>query len=201
MPKAKPDRSNGSVTTASVDVVSSLQRSVTMDHLRSAKKPTTKSVTIVLDPALAEAFDEARNRYELARIRFEAAQGNAERADELDEAKSAYDAATAAARESATVFVFRNIGRRAWDELVGEHLPIEEQQKKHRRANPGAGKLTWNPETFPPAAVAACLVDPALSAADVAELWDDENWNDGELMDLFLAAVSVNQQRRTIDLP
>jgi hypothetical protein len=180
--------------------VTGQHRPVTMDHLRSRKKPTTKRVEIVLDPAVADAVNEARNRYELARIRLEGAPQNAERSDEFHEANATLGAALEGAKDDVAAFVFRNIGRRAWEELVDEHRPTEDQQRKHRKANPSAGRLTWNPESFPIAAVAASLVEPKLSLAEITELWDDEDWNDAELAALFFGALEVNQQRRVVDL-
>lgn len=182
-------------------VVSGLRRPLTMDRLRSSKKPTIERVPILLDPDLAERFSNAKSEYELARIRLEAAPGNAERADEFDAAKVAYDEALAAAEDELAEFVFRSVGRARWDELVTEHRPTEEQQKKHRRANPKANPLEWNPDTFPIAAVAASLQSPELTEADVKELWDDADWNDAELASLFFAAVKVNQQRKILDRP
>jgi hypothetical protein len=170
-----------------------------MDHLRK-KKPTTKRVPILLDPDLADQLSEARNAFDLARIRYENAPQNADRSDEFDAAKARYDELLDATRSEVVEFVFRGIGRHAWELLVDEHRPTKEQQDKHRRANPKAGPLEWNPETFPVAAVAASLSEPELTAGEVQEIWDDPDWNDAELAALFFAALESNQQRKVVDL-
>lgn len=180
-------------------VVSGLTRAAPMDHLRK-KKPTTKRVSILLDPDLADRLTEARNAFDLARIRYENAPQNSGRGDEFDAAQAAHDAAVEAARDQVAEFVFRGIGRRAWERLVDDHRATKDQQDKHRRANPKTGPLEWNPETFPVAAVAASLVEPSLTAADVQEIWDDPDWNDAELGSLFFAALEANQQRKVADL-
>ena len=73
---------------------------------------------------------------------------------------------------------FRSIGHRAYDALVVAH-----QEGKDDGA-------PFNPETFGPALVAASAVEPALSAEQVAVLWDE--WNAGDLLALFAAALEAN---------
>lgn len=88
-------------------------------------------------------------------------------------------AALEAEIESAKVeFKFRAVGRRAWADLLAKHPPTKQQVAADRRA-------TFNPETFPIAAIAACCCEPegideaavrrledALSDAQFSILWD-----------------------------
>jgi hypothetical protein len=180
-----------------------MSETLTVDSLlatiRERKKPMVKRVPIVLDPDAAEALEDAQSAYELAKLRLEAAPKDGARLDDLDHAANAVEEAKERAAAETVVFVFQAIGRIAWDELVTAHRPTDKQRTDHRRTG-GQGELEWNPETFPPALVAASLVEPALSSDDVRALWDDSRWNLAELMALFTAAVAVNQQRRLVDL-
>jgi hypothetical protein len=117
---------------------------------------------------------------------------------ELAEAQAAHDALEERRDECAIEFVFRSIGRPAFEELVGEHPATKAQKEEAKRE--GNEDLTWNPETFPQALVKAALVSPEMSEEDVEEMWDSPDWNQAELISLFYAALEVNQSRRIIEV-
>lgn len=172
----------------------------TLAAIRAAKKPMTRRVPIVADPDLAEAMADARSAYDVAMAKHRERPADGSLQDIADRAADRLEEAQAAAEAATFVFVFQALGRVAWDELVTTHRPTDKQRTEHRRGG-GQGEIEWNPDTFPPAVVAASLVEPALSEAEVRELWDDPNWNLAELMALFNAAVAVNQQRRVVEVP
>jgi hypothetical protein len=60
------------------------------------------------------------------------------------------------------VFTFADIGGR-WLALIGEHPPTKDQLEHDK-------SLDHNPETFPPAAIAECSVDPKLTVRQVERL-------------------------------
>lgn len=68
------------------------------------------------------------------------------------------------AKESEVEFVFRDIGRHAYDQLLQAHPPTSEQRQI---AEDNGGQVEWNIETFPPALLAASCVSPA---------WTDRAW-------------------------
>jgi hypothetical protein len=176
-----------------------MARPATADHLKK-KRPATKTVEVVLDPALAvelRAAEHARTEAERllavqpADTDLQAAAWAA--AEEVDELRAR------AVDEDAVVAVrFRSIGRVAWDDLIDRHPPTDEQIAEAKRA--GLGALNFNSDTYPPALVAASLDEPKLSAADVLAMWDSPDWNAAELQVLFSAALEVNQARHTIDV-
>src|SRR3954463_7264417 len=71
---------------------------------------------------------------------------------------------------------FQSIGAVAYDKLIAKHPPKPEQRVE------GA---MYNIESFAPALIAACSVDPEISPADANELWQSDNWSRGDLMVLF----------------
>lgn len=82
------------------------------------------------------------------------------------------------------------IGSSAYDQLIAQYPPTPKQRKD------GA---TYNPDTFAPALVAACMTEPALDLEDAQALWESSDWSRGELTELFLAAVQINQAG--LDIP
>jgi hypothetical protein len=88
------------------------------------------------------------------------------------------------------VVTLRAIGSKGYDVLVGMHPPTAEQKKD------GA---TYNPDSFGPALISACTVEPRMTPNEAKELWESEEWSRGEVMELFVAAVEVCS--RGLDVP
>lgn len=174
-------------------------RPATADHLKK-KRPATKTVEVVLDPTLAVELRDAERARDLAQVRLDARPGDHDLQSAVWAAGEAVDVLRARAdEEDAVVAVrFRSIGRLAWDELIRDHPPTDEQVAEAKSA--GLGDLNFNSDTFPPAVVAASLDDPKMTAEEVAELWDSPDWNQAELELLFIAALEVNNSRHTLDL-
>lgn len=73
--------------------------------------------------------------------------------------------------EGEAAFTVQSIGRQAWTKLLGEHPPTDEHK---------ALGSDHNPETFPPAALAASAVEPKLSVETAQAMFDELNiaqWN------------------------
>lgn len=85
---------------------------------------------------------------------------------------------------------FHSIGLREYDKLVSKHPPTTEQR---------AEGASFNLDTFAPALIAACSVEPAMSYKDAVELWESPDWSRGDLMVLFSKAVDLNN--RGMDIP
>lgn len=80
------------------------------------------------------------------------------------------------------------IGGEAYDELEAKHPPDDGD------TNSLGMPLRWNPRTFPPAIVAACLVEPVLSEAEVRTVFASPAWSKAELDRLFDAAYRLNNE-------
>jgi hypothetical protein len=78
--------------------------------------------------------------------------------------------------------LFRSIGSKEYDALVTRFPPTPSQKKE------GA---TYNLDNFGPALLAAVCVDPQMSEEEAKELWQSEEWNRGELYNLFREAVDI----------
>ena len=85
---------------------------------------------------------------------------------------------------------YQAIGMRAYDKLVAKHPPKPEQ-----RAEGGS----FDMDTFAPALISACSVEPEITPAEAKEIWESDEWSRGDVMVLFRNAVELNN--RGLDVP
>lgn len=159
-----------------------LHRPATLDHLRK-KEPVQKTISVILSDSEMEAHDRALRAYERLILTKGAAEAD------IDKAKAELDLAREALDEVTVSMTFRSIGRKAYDGLVSEHPPTDEQKDLD---------YTYNPETFSPALIAAACVEPRMTLEEATEIFD--TWNGPEVTELFFTAVEVNSARRTAEL-
>lgn len=155
-------------------------RPPTFDHLRK-KQPLERTIRIPLDDAAVVAFQDASEA--LGRVQMV-------KGDET-EAQAAFDAAKAALDAETVELRFRSIGRKRYEELVRAHPPTDEQKTENADA-------PYDIETFSAALIAASCIEPVMTEAEVSEL--SETWNVAEFMQLWVAALEVNTQRRVVEL-
>lgn len=86
--------------------------------------------------------------------------------------------------------VFEAISYKELDALQAKHTPTQQQRVE------GAA---FNRNTFPPALVAACSVDPKISESDARDIWTSDDWSTGELNTLFNTVSDLCM--RGLDIP
>jgi hypothetical protein len=84
--------------------------------------------------------------------------------------------------ESVLSIVVGSINTKAYDDLVSEHPPSKKDKD--------SGAM-WNVETFAPAVMAACTINPPMTEEQALELWNSDDWSRGELFDWFMACIDV----------
>lgn len=181
-----------------------------LDHLRSRKRPVTKRYSVALDSDVADAYIEAKEAYEAARAKSERLPRELGLLHVADEAETLMRERLDDLEAASAWFICRSIGVNAYEDLVNQHLPTEEQRKKARQE--GHGELGWNPDTFPAALIERCTsyvvgvnddgeeILESLTAEFVKELFEDDRWNTAEVMGLVAAAIEVNSARRIVDM-
>lgn len=88
-------------------------------------------------------------------------------------------------RDATVEFVFVNVGRARWTELLSEHPPTEEQKKLYGR------RFDHNPDTFPHAAIAAsCTAPDGMTADKVHQL--EEIVSAGQWQALWAGCLEAN---------
>jgi hypothetical protein len=85
---------------------------------------------------------------------------------------------------------YQAIGMVAYDKLVAKHPPKPEQR---------AEGSSFNIDTFAPALISACSVEPEMTPSDAKAIWDSDDWSRGDVMVLFRNAVELNN--RGLDIP
>lgn len=180
--------------------------------------------TASIDDILTQAENPEYVRVATARVllRQDLVARHAELESQLVDAKARdllhneRDAAPALAREIEALqaemdaarveFRFRNIGRKAWADLLAKHPPTPQQVKADRRT-------TFNPETFPIAAIAASCDRPSgvdekaverleasLSDAQFSQLWNacvDANLGGADLPKSLMAGAILRANERS----
>ena len=84
--------------------------------------------------------------------------------------------------EEDIVLKFQAISSKELDKLRAKHKPTASQR---------ADGLGVNIDTFNPALVAACLIEPEMSEDDIKGMWESDVWSHGELQQIFMAASDV----------
>lgn len=91
----------------------------------------------------------------------------------LDDASAEVESAETEASGHLVDFVFESVSSTAWERLVTEHPATKDQAADPALQDRLGRGPTWNPSTFPIAAVAACLVEPNVeTVAEVEKLKD-----------------------------
>jgi hypothetical protein len=151
------------------------------------RKTTTATLRICDDDDLKATLEEAKRARRVAAADLETQQtkdGKEQATRRLEAADEALQAAQAAVDAATVTLTFRGLPRKAYEALVNEHPPTEEEAEE-------GGE--WNAETFTPALVAASSVD-GMPIEDAAYFL--EEWSPAEAGMLFNAAMSVQLTSR-----
>lgn len=140
--------------------------------------PAKRTVRIAVRGDLIERIEDLNEQWEAAVQRDMAA-------DRLvgNEAPALYDElvqATEEAEAEKVTFSVQSIGK-DWGRLVRQHPPTDDEMVEGWK---------WNLETFPPAALAACCLDPVMTDGEAAGLI--EVLREGEFEKLFGAVLALN---------
>ena len=162
---------------------------LTVDDLIATAKPRTLDVPVCARGDLVDRHAElvARLNAVIADAN-ESKSVNGEFSDpEIDRLHDEIVAVEAEQETSSTTFTLRSIGSLKWANLLREHTP-----------RPGRDhQLMFNLTTFPPAAVAACVVEPPMSLEQATKLYgtdtEDGLLHHAEWDKLFAAAFSLNE--------
>lgn len=175
----------------------------TYDHLKSQKKPQIRKLRVALDSELASEYERCEGEFQLTKMRSEISLPDGalktEITEELAQKETARNEAKAAFEKASMEFVFKALGRKKYRKLLEDSRfkPTPSQLKEAREKGI---QLEFNADTFPQAIIAACCLDPVLSEEDVIDMWDSDEWAEGELLGLFQVAYEVNNTFRTVNL-
>lgn len=169
------------------------------DRLKK-KQASTVKVRITMSDDIATALNEAENNYAMAQMQVMGGEGDLALQAKAEQAEAALQTARQAAEEDAIEFVFRSIGRKAYDKLVTDNQPTKQDEADVVAQGGDPKDLQWSPQSFPTALMAASIVHPQLSEEEVVEMWEGDNWSGNELQTLFFAALAAQQKSRVVQL-
>jgi len=174
----------------------------TADHLLSAKAPVTVREMFGVPEEEAIALETAKQALARARTLNDGSEAGEAR---VARAQKAADEARDAVRnaEGVVEVVVRSIGRGAWEKLKEAHPPTEAQKAKlaaQVKEGEEAPVLTFNPDTFPVAALAASCESPKMTVEQAQAIWDSEDWNEEECARLAQMVLQANESRRVANL-
>lgn len=111
--------------------------------------------------------------------------------EQLKLLEQAVEQAEQAVREATVVLRLRALPKAAYAALKAEHPPTEADHAEVAETNGPSAKAQFHSDTFGPALVAACLIEPPVTLDEAVEMAAD--MNEAEWDALFTAAVLVNQ--------
>ena len=191
------------------------------------KVPRTLSCVVVLDSAVADDYDAAVAAYQAQerelsssfirraaathpvvvvqhRLDWGASEESAAALEALVAADRAVLADLVAVRDAASKaleavrqrWTFRSLGRKAWKALVDAH-PTTDATNELWQAEGGAGPAPYDFDALGPDLIAAAVVTPAVTPAQVAAMFDGDDWNDAEIQTLYQTAVLAQTSARS----
>ena len=92
--------------------------------------------------------------------------------------------------EQEFVMLFRAIGATDYDKLITKNPPTTDQKAEGN---------SYNINTFGPALLSKTIVDPDMDFKQWTEIWNSEDWNRGEIVQIFLVASELCN--RGLDIP
>lgn len=163
-----------------------------VSDLLARRKPVQQKVRLLLDGSLAVQIDDLRREIRQTKA------ADVRRGSPLDtavpELERRLEELVSQADAEAAEFTFQAVGRAKLEELKRLYPPTDEQWERFREQVKGnlfaqAPEFDW--AGLAPALIASCCVEPEMTEADAARLWDE--LSDGEAAQLFQAAWAVNE--------
>jgi hypothetical protein len=150
-------------------------------------RPRTVPVWLCPDAQLADELHVARADLVNAARRSSSLDTTA-----VQQAKARVDELQAKVDTIAVEFVLQQIPRPDWRALSDRHQPSKAVRERYREQGIA---IDFDPDSFPPAAIAACLVSPRedtdeATAAAVRSIF--ETWGEGECERLWQACLAAN---------
>jgi hypothetical protein len=152
------------------------------DALLAKARPPERTVHLCLREDLRAEWDQLQVELSRANQADITSLGGGGEARQVSERIRAVEAEMDAAKAP---FRFRALDPDAWKALTDAHPPREEQ-----------GERQFNADTFPPALIAACCVDPVMTPAQVGELF--RMLSHGQRGELFDCAWETNVGRADV---
>ena len=162
--------------------------SLSWDDIKKKREPATAKVPICLSQRIIDELAALEDELLEARQEDRRHQGELSYQPKALEVAQRIKALEAEAAEHEVEFVFGEVPRAEWNVLLRRNAATKEQKAQ--------GVTRFNPDTFPPAAIAASIIDPPLTREEAEELCS--TWPEGQVTRLFTTVLELNMAERAI---
>ena len=139
--------------------------------------PDRKEVEVCFDRKLLFQFEEASTRVDALR---QQAKGMLDGGEVVKDAETVLEDLTQKVRDAHRTLVFESIGTKKWRDLLSEHPPDSDH----------LALMPFNPDTFVPAAIHACSVEPGITQEEAE--WFCAEMPVQEIDRVFGAVLTIN---------
>jgi hypothetical protein len=164
-----------------------------------SRKPRTASAALVLDGELLGEIDQLTQTLRTARMAEKVNPSGLN--GQVPKLEAELNALTLRASEEAVVFTVKALPGDAFDEIKRNHQPSPEMMEAYReqsKVTPFISMPEMDPTSMGPDLLAACLVAPEMSEAEVRELWSE--LSKGEQNQLWNLALGVQVEGASLPL-
>jgi len=171
----------------------------TLAEIRRRKQPAEKAADICIDPTLVRQYEQITDQIDFLQRQTRRGESLADSTQrQVDDLRAQLAPLEKEIMEATVTFIARDPGRKRFEGLVTAHRPTDEQKKEHKDSGElvRTGALSWNTETFVPALMSMCFVQPEMSYEEAYEICDE--WGNGEISRLFQLCLSVCTEVTTI---
>ncbi len=144
------------------------------DDINARRKARETVTWVVLDHDLVARMDEVKRDLRVAEL----ADQRENRNPEAPGLRIELERLEAEIVDAAVPFRFRALPRKQYRALLDDHKD-------------DTGEKRWDPDTFPPALIAACAADPEMTLEQAQTVYDE--WDENQASALFAAAYMVNE--------
>jgi hypothetical protein len=173
------------------------EKKLTYKEMKAKKKPATQDVWIVSDDSLGAEYEEANRELLEARVSLNLTPNSYDAKERVEKAEVLLDEVIDRIKESSMQFTFRSISRKKLDKLLEDNQP---SAKAKAKAEEAGEELNFDPDSFPPALIAATCISPELTLEEAQEIWESDDWTQGELLSLLGAAMTANARGGAVSL-
>lgn len=164
-----------------------------------SRKPRTASQALVLDGELLGQIDQLRATLRSAQVAERISPAGLD--SMVPKLERQIDELIQQAGDEAVVFTVKAIPGVEFDAIKREHPPTEEQMTTYRelaKSTPWAVMPEMDPSSMGADLLAACLVEPDMSEADIRSMWNE--LSKGEQNQLWNLALGVQVDGASIPL-
>lgn len=166
--------------------------SPSIEEIMERRKPRTESAWVPLDAEVLNRISELETQIPMEERRDER---RTDRAPVAPQLREELEGLREHAHESAVQFTFEALGRKAYRDLIDEHPPQDEDRERAKAQFGDQRMARWHSDTFVPALMAACAVEPEMDLEHAQRIWDEWDMAVAELIGGMAIAANEGETK------